>query len=81
VSATTGFDRGASLIGAAVFEPDPAEDFPIASASTDATLSGILHLAFGGIGFFSLAAAALLFARWLSGAASRRPPVVPGSPP
>ena len=31
---------GASLIGAAIFEPDPMNGFPTAAASTDATVSG-----------------------------------------
>lgn len=56
---------GASLIAAAIFEPDAADDFPVAGASSEATLSGVLHLAAGAIGFLSLAAAALLLARWL----------------
>jgi hypothetical protein len=57
---------GACLIASAIFGPDPANDFPTPTASTDPTMSGILHLAFGAIGFLGLAAAAVIFARWLA---------------
>lgn len=55
---------GAGLILSAVFAPDPAEGFPPGSAPDDATLSGILHLVFGAIGFAAVAAAAFAHAGW-----------------
>lgn len=54
---------GACLIASGIFPPDPMAGFP-AGSSTDGTLSGVLHLAFGAIGFLALAAAALAIGRW-----------------
>lgn len=54
---------GACLIASGIFPPDPMAGFP-EGASTDGTLSGVLHLAFGAIGFLALAIAAIVIARW-----------------
>lgn len=54
---------GACLIASGIFPPDPMAGFPEGS-STDGTLSGVLHLAFGAIGFLALAIAAFVVARW-----------------
>jgi hypothetical protein len=59
---------GACLVLSGVFPPDPMAGFPPGSAGDEATLSGILHLAFGGIGFLALAGAAVASARWFVGA-------------
>jgi hypothetical protein len=56
---------GAALIGAAIFPPDPVDGFPDPSSTEAATTSGVLHLAFGAIGFIALAAATFVVAGWL----------------
>jgi hypothetical membrane protein len=56
---------GVSLVGAAIFPPDPMGGFPV--GGTDATtvsMSGLLHLVAGAIGFVSLAVAALIVGAW-----------------
>lgn len=56
---------GVSLIAAAIFPPDPMGGFPV--GGTDATtpsMSGLLHLAAGAIGFVSLAVAAVIVGAW-----------------
>lgn len=58
---------GVSMVASAVFPPDPMAGFPAGAPETTApSLSGLLHLAFGGVGFVSLAVAAFLFGGWLS---------------
>ena len=52
------------LIGSGIFTPDPMRGFPPGSTDGQATLSGILHLAFGAVGFVSLAVAAFNLGRW-----------------
>jgi hypothetical protein len=47
------------LVLSAIAPPDPVNGFPPGAATTAST-SGILHLAFGGIGFLALGAAALV---------------------
>lgn len=57
---------GVSLIAAAIFPPDPMGGFPV--GGTDATtpsMSGLLHLAAGAIGFVSLAVTAVIVGAWL----------------
>lgn len=55
---------GVCLVGSAIFPPDPMAGFPEGAASNEVTLSGLLHLVFGAIGFLSLAAAAFVVAGW-----------------
>jgi hypothetical protein len=55
---------GICLILSAVFPPDPVAGFPPGSAGGSASLSGILHLVFGALGFAALAAAAFAYAGW-----------------
>lgn len=55
---------GLALIGSGIFPPDPVNGFPEASSTVEATTSGVLHLAFGGIGFVALATAAFFMAGW-----------------
>lgn len=55
---------GAGLILSAVFAPDPAEGFPPGATAGEFSLSGILHLVFGAIGFAAIAAAAFAHAGW-----------------
>lgn len=55
---------GACLIASGIFPPDPMAGFPDAATSTDATVSGVLHLAFGAVGFVCLAAAAFVVGGW-----------------
>lgn len=62
---------GLALLGSAVFPPDPMAGFPVGAAGGEASLSGVLHLAFGAVGFVSLAAAAFVAAGWLAGRGER----------
>lgn len=55
---------GMCLIASGVFPPDPMAGFPDAATSTEATVRGLLHLAFGAIGFLCLAAAAFVVGGW-----------------
>ncbi len=57
---------GACLVAAGVFPPDPMEGFPPGVAEGDGSLSGILHLVVGAVGFLCLAAAAFTIGRWHS---------------
>lgn len=57
---------GLGLMGAGIFIADPMDGFPLGTPTgmpETATLSGILHLSFGGIGFLGLIAACMVFAR------------------
>jgi hypothetical protein len=54
----------ACLVGSGIFTPDPMRGFPPGSSDGQATLSGILHLAFGAVGFVALALAAFTLGRW-----------------
>lgn len=54
----------AGLIGSAIFPPDPTGAFPPDAPSGEFTLSGILHLLFGAIGFAAITAAAFAHAAW-----------------
>jgi hypothetical membrane protein len=62
VSALVGV-YGLGLILSGVFPPDPVDGFPPGSTAS-ATVSGMLHLVFGALGFVALAAAALAYAAW-----------------
>ncbi|SPL96650.1 unnamed protein product [[Actinomadura] parvosata subsp. kistnae] len=55
---------GASLIGAALFPADPAMGFPAGTPEGPGTvtLSGILHMAVGGVGFLCVSAACYVIA-------------------
>lgn len=64
---------GLSLFGAAAFPPDPMGGFPPGATGGVATTSGILHLAFGAIGFLALAAAAFVHAVWCRASGVGRP--------
>lgn len=57
---------GVCLVLSGVFPPDPVAGFPPGAAGDVATTSGILHLAFGGLGFLALAATAIVLARWFA---------------
>lgn len=57
---------GGCLVASAIFPPDPTAGFPAGSTADKASLSGLLHLAFGAIGYLSLAAAAFVIAGWLA---------------
>lgn len=56
---------GLSFVGAGLFKPDPALGFPIGTPADAMTIStnGIIHFAFGGIGFLALIVACFVFAR------------------
>jgi len=55
---------GLGLIGAGIFVADPGGGFPPeAIAPAQMSRSGLLHFACGGLGFYALIAAALVFAR------------------
>lgn len=55
---------GLCLVASGVFPPDPVAGFPDPASTAEATTSGVLHLAFGGIGFLCLSAAAFVAAGW-----------------
>lgn len=58
---------GAAMVASAIFPPDPMPGFPPGQdGATTPGISGILHLAFGGIGFIAFAVAALLLGGWLT---------------
>lgn len=61
---------GACLIASGIFAPDPMNGFP-AGASEEASVSGLLHLAFGAIGFLALAVASFLVANWFASRGDR----------
>lgn len=63
---------GAALMVSGLFPPDPMAGFPSDAPSGEASASGLVHLAAGGIGFLALAAAAFTAAAWFTGI---RPPV------
>lgn len=55
---------GLGLVGAGVFRADPGQGFPPGTPLTTAmTTSGLLHFVCGGIGFYALIAACVVFAR------------------
>ncbi len=65
---------GLGLIGAGSFVADPMDGFPLGTAlgpPSVITQSGVLHFAAGGVGFFALIAACLVFARRFSGSGER----------
>lgn len=56
---------GVSLFAAAIFPPDPMGGFPPdGTDATTASMSGLLHLMAGAIGFVSLAVAAVVIGGW-----------------
>ncbi|HSH46077.1 MAG TPA: DUF998 domain-containing protein, partial [Longimicrobiales bacterium] len=55
---------GAGLIGSGIFVADPGAGFPPGTVPPPTmTTSGLLHFVFGGLGFYALIAAGLVFAR------------------
>ena len=57
---------GLGLVASGIFVADPMDGFPIgtpAGSPDTVTMSGILHLSLGGIGFLGLIAASMVFAR------------------
>jgi len=68
---------GLSLVAAAIFPPDPMGGFPVGgSVATTASMSGLLHLAAGAIGFVSLAVTALIVGTWFGREGRRGPAIV-----
>ena len=58
---------GAAMVASAIFPPDPMPGFPPGQdGATTMSVSGLLHFAFGGIGFTALAVAAFLLGGWLA---------------
>lgn len=55
---------GGGLILSAIFTPDAVAGFPPGSAGGEFSLSGILHLLFGALGFLAVAVAAFAHAAW-----------------
>jgi hypothetical protein len=62
---------GAGLALSAAFPPDPAAGFPPGAQQT-ASVSGILHLLSGALGFIALACAAFAYAAWARSERLRR---------
>ena len=59
--------HGAAMVASAIFPPDPMPGFPPGQdGATTMGFSGLLHFAFGGIGFVAFGVAALLFGGWLA---------------
>jgi hypothetical protein len=57
---------GLAMVASAIFPPDPMPGFPPGQdGATAPSVSGLLHFAFGGIGFVAFAVAAFLLGRWL----------------
>jgi hypothetical protein len=54
---------GVALIGSGIFAPDPMGGFP-PGMEESVSVSGLLHLAFGAVGFLSLGVAAIVFSGW-----------------
>lgn len=66
---------GLALVAAGAFVADPMDGFPVgtpAGPPSEMSLSGLLHMAAGGIGFVCLVAAMLLLAGRLSGGSRSR---------
>lgn len=59
---------GLSFVGAGIFTPDPALGFPVGTPADALTISskGIIHFAFGGVGFLAVIAACFVFTRRFS---------------
>ena len=58
---------GAAMVASAIFTPDTMPGFPPGQdCATTMSVSGLLHFAFGGIGFTALAVAAFLLGGWLA---------------
>jgi hypothetical protein len=55
---------GAALIGSGLFPPGPADGFPDPGSTAEMTTTGVVHLAFGAIGFLALSGATFVVARW-----------------
>lgn len=55
---------GAGLVASGIFPPDPMAGFPPGTDPGDPSISGLLHLAFGALGFVSLSVAALSLGNW-----------------
>jgi len=55
---------GLCLVLSAVFPPDATPDFPPNTAGGVFSISGLLHLVFGGVGFLCLGAAAIVAGAW-----------------
>lgn len=55
---------GGGLVLSAIFTPDAVAGFPPGSVGGAFTVSGILHLLFGALGFLAIAVAALAHALW-----------------
>jgi Protein of unknown function (DUF998) len=64
---------GSSFVGAGIFKPDPALGFPVGTPADAMTISsaGIVHFAFGGVGFLALIVACFVLARRFSGLQQR----------
>ncbi|WP_129783446.1 DUF998 domain-containing protein [Promicromonospora panici] len=58
---------GVAMVASAIFPPDPMPGFPPGQdGATTPGISGILHLAFGAIGFIAFGVGALLLGGWLA---------------
>jgi hypothetical protein len=64
---------GLGLLGAGVFPADPGQGFPpgTPTPSTSMSSNGLMHFVFGGVGFYALIGACLVFARRFSSTGER----------
>lgn len=56
---------GACLVLSAVFPPDATKAFPPGAGGGQFSTAGLLHFAFGGVGFLSVSVAAIIAGSWL----------------
>ena len=63
---------GIALVFSAIFPPDPMAGFPQGVPDDVVSLSGILHMLFGALGFAAIAAAAFTYAGWSRRVGARR---------
>lgn len=63
---------GVGLLGAGLFPADPGAGFPPGAPDpTSMSRAGLLHFVFGGIGFYALVGACMVFARRFAGQGRR----------
>lgn len=63
---------GVCLVASGLFAPDPVAGFPPGVESSEGSLSGVLHFAFGAVAFLSLAVAAFALGGWHARRGDRR---------
>lgn len=57
---------GMAMIASGFFPPDPMNGFPEPGSVAELTMSGVIHMALGGIAFLALSGAAIVVGGWLA---------------